>query len=177
MYGATAAASRKRVWLWMTILPGVCASTRAGWESARPASVIWPGRGCWPRSPAGRMLSSARCCLGACRAGEGADRVMGLFINTLPVRMHIGEEGVEASVRRTHILLADLMRHEHASLALAQRCSAVPAPAPAVLGAAELPPQLGGPAPSRKPAGLAGHPRAAEKSAPTIRLPFGRRSR
>jgi non-ribosomal peptide synthetase component F len=33
-------------------------------------------------------------------------------------------------VRKTHTLLADLMRHEHASLALAQRCSAVPAPAP-----------------------------------------------
>src|SRR5262249_20743042 len=64
------------------------------------------------------------------QGGEGADRVMGLFINTLPVRIRIGEEGVEASVRRTHILLADLLRHEHASLALAQRCSAVPAPAP-----------------------------------------------
>ena len=33
-------------------------------------------------------------------------------------------------MRRTHSLLADLLRHEHASLALAQRCSAVPAPAP-----------------------------------------------
>ena len=33
-------------------------------------------------------------------------------------------------MRRTHALLAELLRHEHASLALAQRCSAVPAPAP-----------------------------------------------
>ena len=62
--------------------------------------------------------------------GEGADRVMGLFINTLPVRILVGEEGVEAAVRRTHALLADLMRHEHASLALAQRCSGVAAPTP-----------------------------------------------
>ncbi|HEU4883568.1 MAG TPA: amino acid adenylation domain-containing protein, partial [Longimicrobium sp.] len=38
--------------------------------------------------------------------------------------------GVEAAVRRTHALLADLLRHEHASLALAQRCSGVVAPAP-----------------------------------------------
>jgi hypothetical protein len=29
-----------------------------------------------------------------------------------------------------HTLLGDLLRHEHASLALAQRCSAVPTPAP-----------------------------------------------
>ncbi|MBV9107799.1 MAG: amino acid adenylation domain-containing protein, partial [Gemmatimonadetes bacterium] len=41
-----------------------------------------------------------------------------------------GDEGVEAAVRRTHALLADLLRHEHASLALAQRSSGVAAPAP-----------------------------------------------
>src|SRR6185436_6468701 len=57
-------------------------------------------------------------------------RALGMFINTLPVRIDIGDEGAEATVRRTHALLADLMRHEHASLALAQRCSAVAAPAP-----------------------------------------------
>ena len=55
---------------------------------------------------------------------------MGPFINTLPVRIGVGEEGAEAAVRRTHALLADLLRHEHASLALAQRCSGVAAPAP-----------------------------------------------
>jgi amino acid adenylation domain-containing protein len=68
--------------------------------------------------------------LGRMQGGEGADRVMGLFINTLPVRISVAEKGVEDAVRQTHGLLADLMRHEHASLALAQRCSAVPAPAP-----------------------------------------------
>ena len=67
---------------------------------------------------------------GRMQGGEGADRVMGLFINTLPVRIGVGQESVEASVRRTHAVLAELLRHEHASLALAQRCSAVPAPAP-----------------------------------------------
>ncbi|MBV9300897.1 MAG: amino acid adenylation domain-containing protein, partial [Acidobacteriaceae bacterium] len=67
---------------------------------------------------------------GRMQGGEGADRVMGLFINTLPVRIQVGSEGVESAVRRVQGLLADLMRHEHASLALAQRCSAVPAPAP-----------------------------------------------
>ncbi|HEU4559698.1 MAG TPA: amino acid adenylation domain-containing protein, partial [Longimicrobium sp.] len=67
---------------------------------------------------------------GRMQGGESADRVMGPFINTLPVRIGVGEEGAEAAVRRTHALLADLLRHEHASLALAQRCSGVAAPAP-----------------------------------------------
>jgi amino acid adenylation domain-containing protein len=67
---------------------------------------------------------------GRMQGGEGTDRVMGPFINTLPVRIGVGEEGAEAAVRRTHVLLADLLRHEHASLALAQRSSGVAAPAP-----------------------------------------------
>ncbi|HEV3050893.1 MAG TPA: amino acid adenylation domain-containing protein, partial [Longimicrobium sp.] len=67
---------------------------------------------------------------GRMEGGEGADRVLGPFINTLPVRIRVGEEGAEATVRRTQALLASLVRHEHASLALAQQCSAVPAPEP-----------------------------------------------
>ena len=67
---------------------------------------------------------------GRMQGGEGAERVLGLFINTLPVRIRVGEAGVEASVKSTHAQLAQLLRHEHASLALAQRCSAVAAPAP-----------------------------------------------
>src|SRR5204862_4701971 len=67
---------------------------------------------------------------GRLQGGEGAERGMGLFINTLPVRIAVGSEGVEAAVRQTHVLLAELLRHEHASLALAQRCSGVRAPAP-----------------------------------------------
>ncbi|MFN9545792.1 MAG: condensation domain-containing protein, partial [Cyanobacteriota bacterium] len=67
---------------------------------------------------------------GRLMGGEGADRVPGLFINTLPVRIDAGEEAVEAAVRRTHRVLAGLLRHEHAPLALAQRCSGVVAPTP-----------------------------------------------
>ncbi|MGH9968412.1 MAG: amino acid adenylation domain-containing protein [Pyrinomonadaceae bacterium] len=67
---------------------------------------------------------------GRMQGGEGTEQAMGLFMNTLPVRMRVGEQGAEESVREAHRQLAKLMRHEHASLALAQRCSGVPAPAP-----------------------------------------------
>ena len=67
---------------------------------------------------------------GRMQSGAGSDRVMGPFINTLPVRLQLDAESVAATVRRTQLQLADLLRHEHASLALTQRCSAVPAPAP-----------------------------------------------
>src|SRR6185295_16777440 len=36
---------------------------------------------------------------GRMQGGAGSDRVMGLFINTLPVRIQVGEEGAEASIR------------------------------------------------------------------------------
>jgi amino acid adenylation domain-containing protein len=67
---------------------------------------------------------------GRMQGGEGADRVLGLFMNTLPVRIRLDEENVQAAVHRTHALLAELLRHEHAPLTLAQRCSGVEAPTP-----------------------------------------------
>ncbi|WP_460021908.1 amino acid adenylation domain-containing protein, partial [Methylobacterium phyllosphaerae] len=63
-------------------------------------------------------------------AGSGADRAVGVFINTLPVRLRLGEVGVEQSVRETHRLLAELLQHEHASLPLAQRASLLPVQTP-----------------------------------------------
>ncbi|MFM9272246.1 condensation domain-containing protein, partial [Halomonas elongata] len=54
---------------------------------------------------------------------EGAERTLGMFINTLPVRIEVGGCGVAECLRRTHDALSELMHHEHASLALAQRCS------------------------------------------------------
>jgi amino acid adenylation domain-containing protein len=63
--------------------------------------------------------------LGRMHAGQGADRVLGPCINTLPVRVSVGDISAQESVRQIHALLANLVRHEHAPLALAQRCSAV----------------------------------------------------
>ena len=63
--------------------------------------------------------------LGRMQGGDGADRVLGTCINTLPIRIRVGDTSVQDTVRNTHALLAQLLRHEHAQLVLAQRCSAV----------------------------------------------------
>ncbi|MEW5750010.1 amino acid adenylation domain-containing protein [Pseudomonas lactis] len=68
--------------------------------------------------------------LGRMQGGEGADRALGMFINTLPLRVSVGSVGVQAGVRATHARLAQLLGHEHASLSLAQRCSGVPGSLP-----------------------------------------------
>lgn len=60
---------------------------------------------------------------GRMHAGDGADQIMGPFINTLPLRLDMAGATVEESVRATHKRLAELLSHEHASLALALRCS------------------------------------------------------
>ncbi|MEO3715974.1 condensation domain-containing protein, partial [Roseateles flavus] len=67
---------------------------------------------------------------GRMQGGEQSDRVLGMFINTLPLRLSVGSQGLGAGLRQVHQLLAQLLRHEHAPLALAQRCSAVPAQTP-----------------------------------------------
>ena len=67
---------------------------------------------------------------GRMRGGSGGAPAPGLFINTLPVRIAMGEENVLNGLRHTHTLLSQLLLHEHAPLALAQRCSALAAPIP-----------------------------------------------
>ncbi|MFN7981656.1 MAG: amino acid adenylation domain-containing protein [Vicinamibacterales bacterium] len=67
---------------------------------------------------------------GRLKSGRGASRAVGMFINTLPFRVSVTTQTVAAAVRETHEQLAALMAHEHAPLALAQRCSGVAAPAP-----------------------------------------------
>jgi amino acid adenylation domain-containing protein len=67
---------------------------------------------------------------GRLQGGADVDGAMGLFINTLPMRVRLGELSVQEGIRQTHATLSSLMRHEHASLALAQRCSALPAGTP-----------------------------------------------
>jgi len=68
--------------------------------------------------------------LGRMQGSAGVEHALGLFINTLPLRVRIGASGAAEVVRTVHASLSELMRHEHAPLALAQRCSALPANVP-----------------------------------------------
>jgi Condensation domain/AMP-binding enzyme len=62
--------------------------------------------------------------------GASSGRALGLYMNTLPLRVRLLDEPVDLAVRRTHAALAALMQHEHASLAQAIAQSGVTAPAP-----------------------------------------------
>jgi non-ribosomal peptide synthetase component F/aryl carrier-like protein len=66
---------------------------------------------------------------GRMNSGQGSDSAMGLFVNTLPLRVDLAGT-VHESVLRLHERLASLLDHEHASLVLAQRCSNIPQGAP-----------------------------------------------
>jgi amino acid adenylation domain-containing protein len=62
---------------------------------------------------------------GRLQGTEGADRVVGMFINTLPLRLKLAGLGVGVFVRTTQRELVDLMAREQTPLALALRVSGV----------------------------------------------------
>ncbi|WP_225365829.1 condensation domain-containing protein, partial [Serratia rubidaea] len=59
-----------------------------------------------------------------------AGRTPGMLMNTLPLRIQLADKSVADNLQDVHQRLAQLLRHEHAPLTLAQRCSAVVAPTP-----------------------------------------------
>ncbi|MBQ4787774.1 non-ribosomal peptide synthetase, partial [Pectobacterium versatile] len=68
--------------------------------------------------------------LGRLQGTDGADRVMGMFINTLPLRISLNNRSAIDVVRSTYDELISLLEHEQTPLALAQRCSGVMPPLP-----------------------------------------------
>jgi amino acid adenylation domain-containing protein len=63
--------------------------------------------------------------LGRLEGGSGAQRTMGMFVNTLPLRLQLDGVTVAKLLEQTTHGLAGLLDHEQVSLAVAQRCSGV----------------------------------------------------
>jgi amino acid adenylation domain-containing protein len=62
---------------------------------------------------------------GRLQGSAGAERIMGMFINTLPLRLRLNSVTAKELVNQTQRELVELLDHEQASLAVAQRCSGV----------------------------------------------------
>jgi len=63
--------------------------------------------------------------LGRLQSSAGAQRILGMFINTLPLRLSLGQISARELVEQTQRELIELLVHEQASLAVAQSCSGI----------------------------------------------------
>ncbi|MFZ0499469.1 MAG: amino acid adenylation domain-containing protein, partial [Steroidobacteraceae bacterium] len=68
------------------------------------------------------------------QGSAGAQRIMGMFINTLPLRLRLRDVTAVELVKQTQREIVELLGHEQASLAMAQRCSGVAQPTPLFSG-------------------------------------------
>ena len=68
--------------------------------------------------------------LGRLHGSASVQQTLGMFINTLPLRVRLQDVSVTGLVKQTHDELVELLHHEHASLSVAQQCSGVMPPSP-----------------------------------------------
>jgi amino acid adenylation domain-containing protein/thioester reductase-like protein len=68
--------------------------------------------------------------LGRLQGSAGAHRTLGMFINTLPLRLKLRDVASRRLVEQTQRELVQLLNYEQASLAEAQRCSSIPGTGP-----------------------------------------------
>lgn len=68
--------------------------------------------------------------LGRLQGSAGAQRILGMFINTLPLRLRLRDVTVAELVAQTQRELVELLNYEQASLAVARRCSGISGSAP-----------------------------------------------
>ncbi|WP_161557232.1 non-ribosomal peptide synthetase [Acidisarcina polymorpha] len=61
--------------------------------------------------------------LGRSASWSGIERTLGLFVNTLPMRVRLSRGSVESELRYVHQTLTNLIQHEDAPLSLAKRAS------------------------------------------------------
>ena len=86
---------------------------------------------------------SGRCFSAACREAKAPTGRRACSSTPCRYGSESAEKSVRESVRQTHTLLAELLRHEHAPLALAQRCSGSRGAHAALQRAPQLSPQRG----------------------------------
>jgi non-ribosomal peptide synthetase component F len=67
---------------------------------------------------------------GRMQGGADVGRVMGMFINTLPLRIKLKESSAEGLVKQVQREIVELLQYEQASLAVAQSCSGIVGSAP-----------------------------------------------
>jgi len=68
--------------------------------------------------------------LGRMHVAAGAQPTLGMFMNTLPLRLQLADVTAAELVEQTHQELVELLQYEQAPLAVAQRCCAISGQAP-----------------------------------------------
>src|SRR6185312_7262320 len=91
---------------------------------------------------------------GRLHGSAGAQRVLGMFINTLPLRLKLDGLAAQELIVHTQRELVELLGYEQASLAEAQRCSGLSDAAPLFTTLLNYRHSVGKTSPADVPSGL-----------------------